>query len=128
MNRFATKVVEEIKARELVEQLLIDGIGQLDLFERQLTGTTYKGEFISLIAFIQHFASGGNPGKKVKYLKGVRDGVTEFEFIGKHLRIYAIQLTGKKIIIYGGTKKAADSSDNIAVFRNLKQKYLNSLK
>ena len=70
MSKFVTKVVESIKAREIVEQLFIDDIGQLDLLEQSLTGTTYRGEFIGLIAFIQHFANGGQPGKKVKYLKG----------------------------------------------------------
>jgi len=127
MSKFVTKVVESIKAREIVEQLFIDDIGQLDLLEQSLTGTTYRGEFIGLIAFIQHFANGGQPGKKVKYLKG-NEGPTEFEFISKHLRIYAIQQPGKKIIIYGGFKKAADSSDNIAVFRSIKKEYIVFLK
>jgi hypothetical protein len=125
MSKFVTKKVEAIKARELVEQLYIDDVGQLDALENSLAGTTYNGEFIGLLAFIQHFANGGNPGKKVKYLKGKKD-ITEFEFISKHLRIYAIQEPGKKIIIYGGFKRAADSSDNIAIFRRILDSYLNS--
>lgn len=129
MSKFVTKVVDEIKAKEIVEQLFIDGIGQLNAIENQLTGTTYRGEFIGLLAFIQHFADGGEPGKKVKYLKGgVKDGATEFEFISKHLRIYAIQQPGKKLILFGGFKKAADSSDTIAVFRSIKKQYLEFLK
>ena len=68
-----------------------------------------------------------DPGKKLKYLKGNK-GATELEFISKHLRIYAIQLPNKKLIIYGGFKKASDSSDNIAVFRRIKLEYLQSLK
>jgi hypothetical protein len=126
MTKFECEIVEAIKAKEVVEQLLIDGIAQLDLLEASLDGTTYGGEFESLLAFIQHFANGGNPGKKVKYLKG-NDGATEYEFISKHLRIYAIQQPNKKLIIYGGFKKAADSSDNIEVFRRIKRNYLNSL-
>ena len=126
MSKFVTKVVDQIKALEVVEQLLIHGVGQLDALEAALVGTTYRGEFIGLIAFIQHFANGGTPGKKVKYLKG-NDGATEYEFISKHLRIYAIQQPGKKIIIYGGFKKAADSSDNIAIFRSIKKEYVNSI-
>jgi hypothetical protein len=126
MTKFVIRVVEEIKARELVMQLCIYGIGQLALFEKQLVGTTYKSEYRSLILFIQHFANGGEPGKKVKYLKG-NDGPTEFEFISKHLRIYAIQRPGRKLIIYGGFKKASDSRDNIAVFRAIKKEYLSSL-
>ena len=126
MSKFAIKIVEAIKAKEIVEQLFIDNVGQLDALENALTGTTYQGEFIGLIAFIQHFANGGTPGKKVKYLKGNK-GAAEFEFISKHLRIYAIQQPGKKIILYGGFKKAADSSDNIAIFRSIKQQFLEFL-
>jgi hypothetical protein len=111
-----------------VEQLFIDEVGQLDALENALAGTTYSGEFKGIIAFIQHFANGGNPGKKVKYLKGIRDNVTEFEFISKHLRVYAIQQPDKKIILYGGFKKAADSSDNIAVFRSIKTQFLDYIK
>lgn len=116
-------MVEAIKAREVVEQLCIYGVGQLDLLEEKIVGTTYGGEFKSLISFIQHFANGGNPGRKLKYLRG-SDGTTEFEFISKHLRIYAIQRPGRKLIIFGGLKKAADSSDNIGVFRTIKKEYL----
>jgi hypothetical protein len=64
MTKFVTKAVEQIKAREVVEQLFVHGKGQLDALEEALVGTTYKGEFIGLIAFIQHFANGGTPGKK----------------------------------------------------------------
>ncbi len=125
MTKFAIRVVEEIKAREVVMQLCIYGIGQLDLFEKQLSGTTYKSEYKSLVSFIQHFANGGEPGRKVKYLKG-NDGPTEFEFISKHLRIYAIQRPGRKLIIFAGFKKASDSWDNIAVFRSIKKEYLSA--
>jgi hypothetical protein len=58
----------------------------------------------------------------------VKDGVTEYEFISKHLRIYAIQQSGKKIVIYGGVKARADSSDNIAIFRSIKSEFLQFLK
>jgi hypothetical protein len=59
----------------------------------------------------------------VKYLRG-GDGATEFEFISKHLKIYAIQRPARKLIIYGGIKKAADSGDNIEMFRAIKKEYL----
>ena len=98
MIKFTTRVVDEIKAREVVEQLCIYGVGQLDLLEEQIVGTTYGGEFRGLISFIQHFANGGNPGRKVKYLRG-SNGTTGFEFISKHLRIYAIQRVTRKLII-----------------------------
>src|SRR5664279_2487041 len=123
MVKFTTKVVDEIKALEVVEQLCIYGIGQLDHLEEEIIGTTYAGEFRGLLSFIQHFANGGNTGRKVKYLRG-GDGTTEFEFISKHLRIFTRQRRAKKLIIYGGLKKAADSSDNIAIFRSIKREYL----
>jgi hypothetical protein len=123
MIKFTTRVVDEIKALEVVEQLCIYGIGQLDNLEERTIGTTYGGEFRGLMSFIQHFANGGNPGRKVKYLRG-SDGTTEFEFISKHLRIYAIQRPAGKLIIYGGFKKAADSSDNIKIFHAIKREYL----
>ncbi len=123
MIKFTTRLVDEIKALEAVEQLCIYGVGQLEQLEEQIAGTTYSGEFKGLISFIQHFANGGNPGRKVKYLRG-GDGTTEFEFIRKHLRIYAIQRPAKKLIIYGGLKKAADSRDNIEIFRAIKREYL----
>lgn len=127
MPKFETKIVEEIKAKEIVEELYIDGVGQLETFENQLSGTTYKSELDDLIVFIEHFANGGTPGKKVKYLKNPIAGGTEFEFISKHIRLYAIQRPGKKILLFGGTKKAADSSDNIKAFRLIKEKYIDFL-
>ena len=68
MSKFVTKLIEEIKAKEVVEQLFIQNIGQLDALELQLVGTTYKGEFIGLITFIQHIANGGSR-EKVKISK-----------------------------------------------------------
>lgn len=127
MPKFATKTVSEIKAREIVEQLLVDEVGQLDRLESDIQGTTYTGEFVSMLAKIQHVANGGNIGSIVKLLKG-KDGHTEYEFRSKHLRVFAIQLPGKKLIIYGGIKRKADSSDNISIFRSLKKQYLESLK
>lgn len=51
----------------------------------------------------------------------------EYEFISKHLRIYAIQQPGRKLIVFGGKKKDADSSDNIKKFRLVKSKYIDFL-
>lgn len=126
MPKFATNEYKAIKARELVEELYINDVGIIESFEKKLKGTTYMPEFESLIAFIQHFANGGNPGKKIKFLKN-NDGSTEFEFISKHLRIYATQEPNKKILMFCGKKKAADSHDNIEEFRRIKRKYLKSI-
>ena len=39
MSKFATKLVDEIKAKEVVEQLVIDDVGQLDNLENQLANS-----------------------------------------------------------------------------------------
>lgn len=128
MNTFATKPVESIKARQLVEELFINGEGQLAKFEDSLLGTTYEAELRTLLRYIEHFANGNSCGDRMLYLKGVPDGVTEYEFRTKHIRIYVIQQVGKKIIIYLGIKKKADSRDLIAAFRTVKIQYLEFLK
>lgn len=127
MPKFETKKVEEINSDELVEELFIDGIGQLDKFREELSRTTFETELDSLILFIEHFANGGHPGKKMKVLKNPTPGGIEFEFISKHLRLYAIQQPNKKLIVFGGKKKAADSSDIIEKFRLVKSKYIDFL-
>lgn len=128
MSKFETKRVEAIHAREEVEQLFIKGIGVLDEFYSSLKGTTYECEFDTMIRYIEHFANGNSVGKKMKYLKNTKDNIAEYEFISKHLRVYAIQQPGKKIILYSGFKKKADSSDNIYAFRLVKKDYLEFLK
>jgi hypothetical protein len=128
MHKFTTEIVEEIKAKEIVEQLVINNIKVLEQFEKDLSGTTYSTELRSLLLYIQHLANGGSVGKKTKIIKGNKDSVMEYEFISKHLRVYAIQQPNKKIIIYGGVKRLADSSDNIAAFRLVKKEYLDFLK
>lgn len=105
MPKFETKKVEEINSDELVEELFIDGIGQLDKFRKELSRTTFETELDSLILFIEHFANGGHPGKKMKVLKNPTPGGMEFEFISKHLRLYAIQQPNKKLIVFGVRKK-----------------------
>ncbi len=117
MPIFVTKEVTTIKAREKVEQLFINDVGQLDSFKKELKGTTFLSELTTILTYLQHFANGGSVGGRMKYLNNVKDGITEYEFITKHLRIYAIQQPGKKIIIYCGRKRKADSSDNIRSFR-----------
>jgi hypothetical protein len=126
MHKFDTRKVDAINGKELVEELLIDGKSQIDSFEDELKGSTYLSELEDLLVFIEHIANGGNPGRKMKILKKPTPGGTEFEFISKHLRLYAVQMPSKKIILFGGKKKAADSHDNIAEFRRVKEKFINS--
>ena len=54
-----------------------------------------------------------------------KDGVREFEFKSKHLRVYGITKPNGKIIITGGTK--ARQKVEQGEFRHLKNLYLASL-
>lgn len=55
-----------------------------------------------------------------------KDGVREFEFKSKHLRVYGITRPNGKIVITGGTKAKQKEDQN--AFRLLKRKYLSWLK
>ena len=127
MGIFGTREVKEIRAREVVEQLCIDGVGQIDAFHDDLAGTTFQSELKTLLAYIEHFANGCSVGERMRILKNPTKGGIEFEFRSKHLRVYAMQRPGRKIVIFCGKKKKADSSDNIAAFRLLKQSFVKSL-
>jgi hypothetical protein len=127
MRNFTTKRVERIKADEVVDQLVINDKPVLDIFEEELKGSTFISEYNHIILFVEHVASGGAFGKKCKVLKGKRKGLMEFEFISKHLRLYAIQQSNKKLLIYGSKKGKADSSDTIAEFRRICYDYLDQL-
>lgn len=54
-----------------------------------------------------------------------KNGVREFEFKSKHLRVYGITKPNGKIVITGGTK--ANQKDDEVEFRRLKRLYLASL-
>jgi hypothetical protein len=123
MVRFATITVGEIKSKEIVEQLVINNVKQLSVFEQQLKGTTYGGEYRTILKYIEYVANGNSlPQTKFRHLQGVTDGITEYEFKGKHLRVYAIQLPSKKLIMFMGTKGNQDS--DIVSFRSLKRSFL----
>ena len=53
-----------------------------------------------------------------------KDGVREYEFKTKHLRVYAIEQIGGKIIIIGGMK--SNQAKDQATFRKLKNGYIAS--
>jgi hypothetical protein len=126
MAKFATIALQGIRAREKVEQLVVDDIAQLDQFEKQLVGTTYEGEYKVLLRYIEHLANGNRlPEKKFRLLKGVTDGIPEFELKSKHLRIYGMQLPSRKLVLYGGFKNTQDH--DITQFRSLKKRYLEGI-
>lgn len=121
MSKFVTEKVDVIRASQNVEQLFIDGIGQLDSFEERLKGTVNIKEYPQLLKYVEHFANGHSVGPKVKYLKDFTLGVKEFEFITKHLRLYVIQQPGKKLIIFGGIKQKQIVQTTLQFFETLRK-------
>lgn len=126
MSKFATENIPLIKARENVEQLVINGVRVLDAYRNDLTGTTYISEYESMIRYIEHAANGNSlPENKMRKYGGNNDGVSEYEFKSKHLRVWAIQQPGKKIVILGGFKNSQSADERS--FRALKKQFLESL-
>jgi hypothetical protein len=103
-----------------VFQLSIDGVNQLDKFEKELTGTTYLSQYKTLLRWMDYYSNTGIiPGEKLKELNtGKKEKIKEFEFRTKDLRLYAAQATNGKIIILCGYK--GTQVKDINKFRALK--------
>ena len=127
MRKFGLSKIEAIHAKQPFDQLVVNDNGVLDLFERELKGTTYQGEIKVMLTYLEYLGNGGLlPETKFKNITPENEKVKEFEFKSKHLRIYGIQKAGGKIIVMGGFKKTQKS--DIREFRALKKAYLLSLK
>jgi len=127
MHKFGTETISSIKAREPVEQLIVDDERVLNTYKKNLKGTTYFSEYNTMLKYIEHAANGNSlPNTKMRKYGGSNDGTTEYEFKSKHLRVWAIQLPNKKLIIFGGFKNSQD--DDEISFRSFKKQYLESLK
>ncbi|MFZ1676726.1 MAG: hypothetical protein WAT91_05605 [Saprospiraceae bacterium] len=127
MIKFGLKKIESINSKQQFDQLEIDGIGILDLFEKVLKGTTYQSEFKVMLTYMEYLGNSGLlPETKFKNITPVKESVSEYEFKSKHLRMYAIQKTGGKIIVLGGFKNS--QKKDIIRFRAIKKAYLIALK
>lgn len=106
-------------------QLAIDGINQLDEFEKELEGTSYLEEYRVLLTVLEHYVETGEMVlNKIKELKGVKNGDRkEFEFRTTNIRLYAVQGDTGKIIILCGFKK--NWKKDIGSFRTLKKQIFN---
>ena len=127
MPKFATERIKTINCLQEFDQLIIDGAGQLDIFERDLSYTTYQSEFRTLLTYMEYLGNNKSlPKTKFKDVTPKGEKVKEYEFKSKHLRIYAIQKLNGKIIILGGYKTNQDK--DFIKFRSLKKLLLISLK
>lgn len=131
MPIFALRKIEAIKGKQEFDKLVVDGKCPFDEFEKSLEAQ-YKAELAGIYNYMQNVADlKAVPEDKYHFYDNNKkqrgkDGVREFEFKSKHLRVYGITKPNGKIIITGGTK-AKQKVDQVE-FRRLKNLYLESLK
>lgn len=128
MATFALRKVETIVAKQEVDELSIDGIGQLAAFESELTEnhSRYLAELQMLLRYMEYIANGQTLSEaKFRDVTPQGESVKEYEFKSKHLRVYAIKKLNSKIIVLGGLKTTQKS--DFKRFRSLKAQYLNTL-
>lgn len=128
MSTFALRKVEVVKAKQELDELVIDGVGQLAAFE-ELLATDYKqyiSEFRTMLTYVEYAANGNTlPDTRFKDVTPTGVLIKEYEFKSKHLRLYAIKQLNGKVIVLGGLKTTQKS--DFKRFRSLKELYLNSL-
>ena len=123
MSKFAIERIKAISCRQEFDQLIIDGAGQLDIFEKDLNDTTYQSEFKTLLTYMEYLGNNRSlPNTKFRDVTPKGEKIKEYEFKSKHLRIYAIQKANGKIVLLGGYKSNQDK--DFIKFRSLKKQLL----
>lgn len=131
MPKFALCKIEAIQGSQEFDKLVIDERCPFDEFASNLE-EQYKSELIGIYRLMQDVADLKSlPETRFHFYDAKKkqkrkDGVREFEFKSKHLRVYGITKPNGKIIITGGTKAKQKQEQN--EFRKLKNLYLASLK
>ena len=128
MSTFTLRKVEVVKAKQELDELVIDGIGQLEVFEQLIAETDkrFLTEFRTLLSYMEYAANGNSlPDTKFKDVTPAGTVHKEYEFKSKHLRIYTIKQANGRIIVLGGFKTTQKA--DFKRFRSLKEQYLNSL-
>jgi hypothetical protein len=125
MPIFALQKIEAIKGKQEFDKLLVDGKCPFDDFEKGLQDRERK-EMAGIYNCMQAVADLRSlPSTKFHFYDDGENGVREFEFKSKNLRVYGITKKNGKIVIYGGTK--ANQVHDSAEFRRIKKLYLSSL-
>ena len=131
MPTFALKKIEAIKGKQEFDKLVVDDTCPFDEFEKNVE-KQYASELVGIYSNMQDVADLKSlPYERFHYYdldkkQKNKDGVREFEFKSRHLRVYGITKPNGKIIITGGTKAKQKTEQN--EFRRLKSQYLSSLK
>lgn len=124
MARYSLDKIEAIEGKQQFYKLVIDAKCQFDEYEENIKKHgRYLNELGTIFLNMEEMANNRTlPAGKVKKLKGSKDGVTEYEFRTKHLRVYAIKIPNGKLVILGGYKNRQPK--DIRKFRKTKEAYL----
>ena len=131
MSIFALEKIDAIKGKQEFVKLKVNDKCPFDEFENSLE-KQYLSELVGIYHNMQDVADLKSlPDTKFHFYdlnkkQKNKDGVREFEFKSKHLRVYGITMPNGKIIITGGTKANQKADQN--TFRKLKAQYLGSIK
>lgn len=124
MAKYTLVRMEQIRGKQVFDKLVVDGVAPFDTFIDELDDR-YKSEVTTLYTIMDAVANLKSlPETKFHPYSDGKDGVREYEFKTKHLRAYAIEQKGGKILIIGGTK--VNQPKDQAEFRRLKKGYLAS--
>lgn len=126
MPTFALENIEAVVGKQNFMKLKVDDVVPFDEFEKSLQERDKK-ELASIYNIMNQVANNLSvPNTKFHPYSDGSDGFREYEFKTKSLRVYAIEMSGGKIVITGGTK--ARQSKDESEFRRLKKQYVESLK
>jgi hypothetical protein len=122
MPKFAVRKIEAVVGKQQFGKLVIDEVCPFDEFENNIE-QQYKSELHGIYNYMNAVANLLSvPNTKFHFYDDGKDGVREFEFKSKNLRVYGITQAGGKLIILGGKK--AKQKDDETEFRRLKDMYL----
>ena len=125
MDRYTLKRMEQVRGKQVFDKLVVNGIAPFDVFIDELEDI-YRPEVRTLYKYMDFVANLGSlPYSKYHPYSNGKDGVREYEFKTKHLRVYSIEKPGGQIVIIGGTK--INQKKDQAEFRRLKKGYIDSL-
>lgn len=130
MPNFALRKIDAIKGKQEFDKLIVDERCPFDDFETSLE-EQYKSELVGIYHYMQDVADLKSvPDNKFHFYdrnkkQKRKEGVREFEFKSKHLRVYGITKPNGKIVVTGGTKAKQETDQS--EFRRLKNLYLESI-
>lgn len=126
LPKFTLRKIEAIVGRQVFHELLDEGKGCLEVLEKSLSDTTYQSELVTIIAYMDKVANLHSlPETKFRDITPQGEKIREYEFKSKHLRVYAVQKPGGKVVVLGGFKTT--QSADILAMRRLKNQIAESL-